>query len=352
MKNFWIISKHDLLIWALFLVSILLFDGYLIARKEFQLPLRYYDSSFSIFLAKKLFTEKRINLRYLGIRQKMGVPIFVYPFLIKIFSELFGDYGVYILIILSFMVASYAFRRLLLAYGIGHNLGLCLLMVVFPLKWSLLKNTASSTCLFFGLICFCFIFYRHNKFVLLLFTLILCIFTRVEGIMLSFVFFLLYIIKFSFKRVFLIGCLISLYIFILSINDINFEKYLILLYYPFSFKLNETFSLNPLNYYLKNAESISQLRNAHSYLQLYIPLIFSGVLLLFSELQIGIFILTWVIFSLFINSEYIFYFLVPSQIFAYLIGFGHIYRGRKATIFILLFLFIYSFVYSIQEISK
>lgn len=246
---------------------------------------------------------------------------------------------------------AYAVRRMLRAYAVPDAEFRAVLAAAVPLRAAVLRAADPRAGAFIALVCACFALERADRFGPLCAAIALCAVARPEGALVAVAFAVLFALRRSGARAGTVAA-VGAAAAAVWCCACGWRTVFAVAYRPFAFRAGETLRWRPLSFLVENGGSIQQLRVVHSVLLLYAPVAFGGVSLVFSMFPVGVFVLVWAAFSLFINSEYVLYFMVPCQLLVYVLAFGRALRGKRAKWVALIFLFIYSIVYGVKEVPK
>lgn len=192
-KGFWKISKSDLICFSAMLVSTFTVWTGVYFKGSFSEILKYWDGPNYLYVAMTNYDipiKNPWSVYYKYPPSYFACHLPGYPFLIKICSFMcFGNYtyGFHLSIIVSSLLFTYAFRRLLIVYNCVENSTLSTIIACFvPLRFTIYHSVGASEPLYISFICMAFIFYKIDSYFLMLSFVWLCCFTRIEGMAVGF----------------------------------------------------------------------------------------------------------------------------------------------------------------------
>ena len=186
------------------------------------------------------------------------------------------------------------------------------------------------------------IFYRIDYYISLLITCTIISFTRFEGLLIFFVYFICYCINQDYSSAVGNLCFFFFVSFFTIRRYPNWKKFVV----PNKLNRNDAFGFQPFHYFLY-CRNIICLRAIHVMLFCWLTGIFCGFILLYKSVPLAVFVFTYFLFVINIRSRDLLRFAIPMISISILIGLDFFLSSRKVRNIIK---FLFPFFYYVELI--
>ncbi|EAX81398.1 hypothetical protein TVAG_548710 [Trichomonas vaginalis G3] len=356
-KSLWALDRDDLICSLTMVASIFCVWCSAAYYGSLNSILCYWDGPNYLYAGETLYKIPKDNpwtLQFQYPPSYFACHLPGYPLFIRIFSTIFfGNYilGFYFSIIAESLLFIYTFRRLLIVYQCVENPLFSTIATCFlPVRFLIYHSVGASEPLYLTSISLSFIFYKQNRFWLMMLSVWLGCFTRIEGMAVGFAIGLCYLVSLRIFRAF--GMFLT---FVSTIILLGFHQYRFhnpFAYIDFNSGSQKLIKWPPLNdaYYV-------QPEVFYSYGALGSFFIFlMGSLLIFEKCPpLATYCVVHMIYVSLLFHIDVFRYQIPASVFAVAIGYEKLFRPKIYKIIMLILLPFYMFVtlsYAGQQINS
>jgi hypothetical protein len=332
-ERFWQIDKEDLKCGGAMLGVTLLIWLITSLSSEFSSVYLYWDGPNYVYAGVTLYDIPEDNpwkraFNYDKSYFACHLPGF--PLLIR-FCAFFtvGNYKIADLaaILLSSILLTYSFRRVLLVYKCVANPTYSTILVAFlPLRLVIYHSVGASEPLFTTEICFALIFYKCEWYSELLISVWLACITRIEGMAVGAVFGCCYLLRLDLLHAIMMFLTFVAPAFIMALHYAMFGN--AFAYIAFNQNLQGLISWQPLPELQPGSISQDGVNYIHSFIDLYGMFILEALLVLPVAGPIGILCVIWVLYVGVLSHMDIFRYSVSAGVFGTIIGLDRLWTHR------------------------
>ena len=290
---------------------------------------RYYDGPFYMIVAKTFY-----NLSPAEASSFWMMPNFYYachlpfyPFIIRVLQLLTQDYEIAMLLasLLTSVAAVVLFYEVLRRFDwVSSPFWTAALFCFLPPRWLIYKTVGATEPLFFCWIFLCFLaWHRRSAWALMLFIMCASL-TRITGVLLGPIFFLLFALEKSYSKAFILCFSAVGLIGLFSYYHYQFGDFFA--YFTFNDGQAKMIQWPPFRVYLGSISDASHLP-AESFLLTY-AIAFFGTLSLWKKRELFVFCSVFFLFTIFIFHSDIARYILTIAPFAILVGYEPLFKLR------------------------
>ncbi|OHT02604.1 hypothetical protein TRFO_07016 [Tritrichomonas foetus] len=325
--HLWKIDKIDQFSFSIYLIMLLISWIFTFLNGDFISPLAYWDGPNYVYVAKTLYNIPENN----PWKREFNYPAYYFachlpgfPIIIKLFAFLtFNCYwlGDIIAIIFCSFLSLYVFRRLLIVYDcVNDPKWTCLIFLCIPLRNCLYRLVGASEPLFISLCYLALIFYKIDKKLFMLLSLIGACFTRIEGLAIVGTIGLCYLLRLDFIGAIITSLSFSVHIFLLYLHQIKFGTYKA--YFIFNQGL---IKFKPFYALIENSKNFQSIQYLFPILHLHVLMIFGCLVLFATSIPLAIFSTVYLIYNSMLFHIDVYRYALPGYILCILVGFDAIW---------------------------
>lgn len=331
-KNFWSINFDDIKCFSLMVfttISVWIASSYTGSSTS---VVSYWDGPNYVFAGITLYDISRDNpwTRYFNYNPSyFACHLPGFPLLIRLCAFFtIGNYlyADYMAILISGILLTYTFRRLLIIYGCVDNpCYTTLLLTIFPMRLFIYHSVGASEPLFISFVCLSLIFYKFDNFLPMLFSVWGCCITRIEGMAVGAAIGGCYLLRFEIVKAF------SMFLtFVSTFCLLVFHKAMFgdpFAYIKFNSGRQRLISSKPFN-------EIRRCRNndvlyLHSFIDFYFLYVIGLVPLFFIAGPVAIYSFIHLAYVALLRHMDLFRYSLSAAVFCLLVGFDRLWSDKK-----------------------
>lgn len=328
-QNFWRLDSKDLInigIMAAFIIIIWILSFLQYGSLS---VISYWDGPNYIYAGICLYNVPPDNLwtrsfRYPPSYFACHLPGF--PLAIRFFSTLVFNHfalGAHIAILVISCLLIYIFRRLLTIYNcVSDPAFTSLLLIFFPLRFTIYHSVCASEPLFVLYVSLAFIFLKTNQMLPLCLSICGACITRIEGLSILGTIGLCYLLRLDIIRAFIVGLCIVAPFSIVLLHKVKFNDWLA--YIHFNQNSQGLVRLSPFFEIINHFRYNDELIYSNSCIYLFCPFIIGTFMLYTVSIPFAIFSTVYVLFVSMVFHMDIFRYAIPGFVFALFVGFDPI----------------------------